>query len=246
MENIKNEISKNLKLLKKLNEEKETTKKEIEEIEQNFHKLWEELKENKDKKDNNEIAQKQLNTLNEEEKQKHDILSLIEYQKSNINNNIDLLFNEIVEKELYNILHGYDNKKIGEKTKEKIRETLKNYVNNNYGYDVYFSFYKEYDFSRDYKVNFDFTLKNSYVSISKITKSMEIETKKIHDYFTNLNYNYIELKDIKKYSKKMLDDRRKATEKIEKLKKEIEETRNNYNGIYAKNKTDYLRIEYQR
>lgn len=240
---MKKEIEKNLKLLKQLNEEKETTKKEIEEIDKKVHILWNDLKE---KKFDNEEVKKQLELLNEEEKEKHDILSLIEYEKSNVSNNIDLLFNEIVEKELYNILHEFDNKKIGEKTKEKIKEMLKDYINKNYGYDMYFSFYKEYDFSSSYKVIFDFTFKDSYVSISKITKSMEIETKKIYNYFTNLDYNYIELKDIKKYSKKMLEDRRKANEKIEKLKKEIEETRNNFNSVYTKNKTNYLRIEYQR
>lgn len=184
----------------------------------------------------NEIN-KNIKIREEIKKQKEYEFSLNQYKIANINNNIDLLLNKIVINELFTILKKYQDKKISEKTKEKMCEELKKYVLDKYGFNLYFNFYKVFDFSKTYKISFYFN------NVGEIIKNYNPETKEIYNYFANLDYKYISLDKIENYSQKMLYDRLEIIDKINDLNKKIDNLRYNFNKKYVFNKTNDFKIE---
>lgn len=239
---MKKEIIKNIELMEELEREQETIKKEQETTKNKIHEFYNNFNKLHTWDERSEEEKKFINELKEEEEKTQCKKSVIEYSKSLIKNNLDLIFNKIIKEELFTILHNYDDKKIGEKTKEKIKEEIKNYMLNNYNITCYFSFYKEYDFSNDYKITFDFYKRDTYIKYSDITFYKNIDTKKIGYYFKSLNYNYIKVSEIKKVAEKILIDRRKKQQQIEKLQKQLETIKKDFNGKYCINNTTYIRL----
>lgn len=234
MNNIKNEMDKNFKKREELKKENGNIKKEVDKICNQELELY---KISKNKISFDDEIKTKYNNLRVLEKQKADEFLLNQYKIANINNNIDLLLNKIVVKELFAILKKYQNKKIGEKTKEKINAELEQYILNKYGFIFYFNFYKEYDFSSTYKISFYFD------SVGEIIKNYNPETKEIYNYFTNLDYKYINLDKIDDYSQKMLSERLKTVKKLDDLRKKMNNLIDGFNNNYVFNKTKDFRIE---
>ena len=156
-------------------------------------------------------------------------------------NNIDLSLNEIVDKELIPIIQKYKNKRIGEKTKEKIANEIKEYVKEKYNFIVYFNMYQEFYFT-GIRVSFDFYNKD-HKRIGNIDKSSnekeynENTFSNLYNYYCNLDYSYIN--NVKEYAKKLYIEKIKSKEKIDELRKQIDNERNNINKHLYNHLNDY-------
>ena len=156
-------------------------------------------------------------------------------------NNIDLSLNEIVDKELIPIIQKYKNKRIGEKTKEKIANEIKEYIKEKYNFIVYFNMYQEFYFT-GIRVSFDFYDKD-HKKIGNIEKASDEKEynqntfNNLYNYNVNLDYNYIN--DVKEYAKTLYNEKTKSKEKIEELRKQISNERNNINKHLYNHLNDY-------
>lgn len=156
-------------------------------------------------------------------------------------NNIDLSLNEIVDKELIPIIQKYKNKRIGEKTKEKIGNEIKEYIKNKYNFIVYFNMYQEFYFT-GIRLSFDFYTEDhkKIGTIDKISEEKGYNEKtfdNLYNYYCNLDYNYIN--DIKDYAKTLYIETIKSKKKIDDLRKQIDNEKNNINKSLINHLNDY-------
>lgn len=156
-------------------------------------------------------------------------------------NNIDLSLNEIVDQELIPIIQKYKNKRIGEKTKEKIRNEIKEYIKNKYNFVVYFHMYQEFYFT-GIRISFDFYTEDN-IQIGCIEKASdekgynENTFNSLYNYYCNLDYNYIN--DVKDYAKTLYIEKIKSEKKIDDLRKQIDNEKNNINKSLINHLNDY-------
>jgi hypothetical protein len=156
-------------------------------------------------------------------------------------NNIDLSLNEIVDKELIPIIQKYKNKRIGEKTKEKIRNEIKEYIKNKYNFIVYFHMYQEFYFT-GIRISFDFYTENN-IQIGTIEKCSDEKEynentfNNLYNYYCNLDYNYIN--DVKDYAKTLYIETIKSKKKIDDLLKQIDNEKYNINKSLINHLNDY-------
>ena len=156
-------------------------------------------------------------------------------------NNIDLSLNEIVEKELIPIIQKYKNKRIGEKTKEKIGNEIKEYVKNKYNFIVYFNMYQEFYFT-GIRLSFDFYTEDhkKIGIIDKVSEEKgynENTFDNLYNYYCNLDYNYIN--DVKDYAKTLYIETIKSKKKIDDLLKQIDNEKNKINKSLKNHLNDY-------
>ena len=170
-----------------------------------------------------------------------DDMNIIDLAIQITKNNIDLLLNEIVDKELIPIIQKYKNKRIGEKTKEKIGNEIKEYVKNKYNFIVYFHMYQEFYFS-GVRISFNFYTEDN-IKIGCIEKASdekgynENTFNNLYNYYCNLNYNYIN--DVKDYAKTLYIETIKSKKKIDDLQKQIDNEKNNRNKSLINQLNDY-------
>ena len=156
-------------------------------------------------------------------------------------NNIDLSLNEIVDKELIPIIQKYKNKRMGEKTKEKIGNEIKEYIKNKYNFIVYFHMYQEFYFT-GIRLSFDFYTENNIQigNIEKASDEKEYNEKtfdNLYNYYCNLDYNYIN--DVKDYAKTLYIETIKSKKKIDDLLKQIDNEKNKINKSLINHLNDY-------
>lgn len=144
-----------------------------------------------------------------------------------LKNNIHYLFKMDLEGIKPKLLDYYENKKIGEKTKEKIKNEIEEYFKNNYNIKIGCYLQIESDsFSYIMKISLDFLNDDGYKDFTfGYDEQFEIEFAKhsYNNFETSINYHnnineYIEIKDINKEANKLLKDYNKTVEKIEKLR----------------------------
>lgn len=170
-----------------------------------------------------------------------DDMNIIDLAIQIAKNNIDLSLNEIVEKELIPIIQKYKNKRIGEKTKEKIGNEIKEYVKNKYNFIVYFHMYQEYYFS-GVRISFNFYTEDN-IKIGHIEKASnekeynENTFNNLYNYYCNLDYNYIN--NVKEYAKTLYIKTIKSKKKIDDLRKQIDNEKNNINKSLINHLNDY-------
>ena len=177
----------------------------------------------------------------EKEGQIVDDMNIIDLAIQIAKNNIDLSLNEIVEKELLPIIKKYKNKRIGEKTKEKIRNEIKEYVKNKYNFIIYFNMYQDYYFS-DIKISFNFytddNIKIGYIEKYSNEKEYNENTfDNLYNYNVNLDYNYIN--NVKEYAKTLYIKTIKSKKKIDDLRKQIDNEKNKINKSLTNHLNDY-------
>ena len=170
-----------------------------------------------------------------------DDMNIIDLAIQIAKNNIDLSLNEIVEKELLPIIKKYKNKRIGEKTKEKIGNEIKEYVKNKYNFIIYFNMYQEYYFT-GIRISFNFyTEDNIQIGyIEKCSNEKEYNENtfdKLYNYYCNLDYNYIN--NVKEYAKTLYIKTIKSKKKIDDLRKQIDNEKNNINKSLINHLNDY-------
>lgn len=180
----------------------------------------------------------------EKEGQIVDDMNIIDLAIQITKNNIDLSLNEIVEQELIPIIKKYKDKRIGEKTKEKIGNEIKEYVKDKYNFVVYFNMYQEYYFS-GIRISFNFytddNIKIGHIEKCSNEKGFNENTfNNLYNYCCNLDYNYIN--DVKDYAKTLYIETIKSKKKIDDLRKQINDEKNNINKSLKNHLNDY-RVE---
>lgn len=246
----------------------------------NYILYYDLLKEIKEKPE--EERKREIENYNKQEEERRNKLERInekieiESIKKNIfYNNIIYLFYKKYHNIIMGILEKYNNKNIGEKTKEKIQEEIKSelekdnlYINITFSfgsysddiYQLYFTIYKNKEEKEKYSYNnINFTL-----SLHKYYH--EEDQKKYNNYFiyrnekdyiniinnnmlwdNNLQYNYIE--DPKKEAKNILKQCKKNIKSVNELIEKAKKTRENNNQLLNKYKLkekDFLKIDYNQ
>lgn len=159
-------------------------------------------------------------------------------------NNIDLSLNEIVEQELIPIIKKYKDKRIGEKTKEKIGNEIKEYVKDKYNFIVYFNMFQEYYFT-GIRISFNFytddNIKIGHIEKCSDEKGYNEKTfNNLYNYYCNLDYNYIN--NVKEYADKLYISMQDSKKKIGDLRKQIDDEKNKINDLLKNHLNDY-RVE---
>ena len=170
-----------------------------------------------------------------------DDMNIIDLAIQITKNNIDLSLNEIVDKELITIIQKYKDKRIGEKTKEKIGNEIKEYIKNKYNFIVYFNMYQEFYFT-GIRLSFDFYTEDhkKIGTIDKVSEEKEYNENtfnSLYNYYCNLDYNYIN--DVKDYAKTLYIETIKSKKKIDDLRKQIDNEKNNINKSLINHLNDY-------
>lgn len=170
-----------------------------------------------------------------------DDMNIIDLAIQVAKNNIDLSLNEIVDKELIPIIQKYKDKRIGEKTKEKIANELKEYIKDKYNFIIYFNMFQEYYFT-SVRLLFEFyTEDNKKIgTIDKVSEEKDINKDtfdKLYNYYCDLDYNYIN--DVKDYAKTLYIEKIKSKKRIDDLRKQIDDEKNNINKSLKNHLNDY-------
>ena len=170
-----------------------------------------------------------------------DDMNIIDIAIQVAKNNIDLSLNEIVDEELIPIIQKYKDKRIGEKTKEKLANELKEYIKDKYNFIIYFNMFQEYYFT-SVRLLFEFyTEDNKKIgTIDKVSEEKNINKDtfdKVYNYYCNLDYNYIN--DVKEYAKILYIETIKSKKKIDDLRKQIDDEKNNINKSLINHLNDY-------
>lgn len=177
----------------------------------------------------------------EKEGQIVDDMNIIDLAIQITRNNIDLSLNEIVEKELIPIIQKYKDKRIGKKTKEKIGNEIKEYIKDKYNFIVYFNMYQEFYFTC-IEISFNFyTEDNKHIGcIKKGSNEKEYNEQafdNLYNWYESLDYNYIN--DVRDYAKTLYIKKIKSKKKIDDLRKQIDDEKNNINKSLRNHLTDY-------
>lgn len=195
-----------------------------------------------------------LQTLKEEEEKLYNNykynykISLDDYSKQTkeINNNIKILYTmqEII---LNNFLHmqqqllkellgiykdKYINKRIGEKTKEKIQEEFNNYILNNYNIESYCYINTRYNYN-DEEIEIFLYFKDMYYQYELKQEKIKYNKNTQEEYYYYYNeIEYTPTEEIEEKAEKLYNDYIESMQKIKELKAQIENIReeNNINN----------------
>ena len=210
MENLKENVKKIEEVKKENYKIKENIDKLVDLSTELYHKNYEQFKKNDE----------QIKRLKNKIKTNEIKIAIL---KNNIHYLLKMNFEGIKEK----MLNYYENKKIGEKTKEKMQNEVKDYFKNNFGVNI--ACYISFDnFLNNYILilTFYFLNENNCKNfILEYNEEFEIrfEKRAYNDFKTQINYcnniaNYVELKDINKKANELQKEYKKTVEKIEKLR----------------------------
>ena len=258
-ENLKENYNKNIK-------EFEEIEKKIKKTIEEKRKITEKLEKNTTLFLNKEIQEEAF--LQNETKIKIDKerniskIQVLEIQKRIILNNLYSLINFDFKKIIYNNIYlKYTSKNIGEKTKEKIQNEVKNYFKTNYNLNIYFYFNKNYNYN-GYLNDIDFKIylmdeKKEYNNrileystclymdgstpyhigdLFKVTHNLE-NAHFIYNYDENIIYNIID--NTEKEAKRIFTTSKKLNEKASKLLEEFEKMKKENNNLFKNNLYDF-------
>lgn len=261
-ENLKENYIKNIEKLNKIEKEivKATNEENIkkQEIEENTDKF---LNETIEKNEFLQIeAQKRL-----EKKKKEAKKQVLQIEKGLILNNLYNLINFDFKKIIYNdIFYKYTSKNIGDKTKEKIFNEVKDYFKNNYNIDVYFYFIRNYNcngflYDIDFKIALIDTQKQYNNKILEYSTCLYMDGATeyhindllkvkynnenghfIYNYDENFIYNIID--NTEEEAKKIYTTSKKLNKKIDKLLKEFETLKKENNALFKNNLYDFKNL----
>lgn len=193
------------------------------------------IKNNKDNKDIKELYKE----WEQNERDIGDAQSTLTIEKNIILNNIDYLINKDFIANVIPMLHTYDNKRIGEKTSEKIRNEVKEYFAKNYNnLNVYFNFYKPYDFASNYDIKLTIYVKGYTYEITKLEYQLYYNVQDAHvtyNFYGESKYNYNYIDNPNKEAQKIYKNTLKAKNELEKQINEINEKIKEYNNANSYN-----------
>lgn len=238
--NYKDIISKNFKKLDKISNKIDKIKKDIDII-------WDEKEKlllnsngtfNKNIFDKIELNQK-YQSLTEESEKLNKKQKILEIEYRIVENNNYYILGQYTINEIYPILHKYDNKKIGEKTRLKIYQEIEEKVTKDISKDlnVYVNIYREYEWSsyKTLKLDFTFSLKDDYKRGYVLIIDMYSETHKINTNFKNFIYS----EDTAKDAKTFYNNRLKLNDEINKTIEKYQDKISNFNKTAIGNLQTY-------
>lgn len=221
MENLKENYNKIIELNKKNYEIKEKINNLVDKSTELYHKNYDQFTENE------KTIKKYKNTM-----------ELNKLKIAILKNNMHYLFRNDFEGVKNQMIDFYENKKIGEKTKEKMQDIIKEYFKNNYNINIacWISFTANYNGPCGLEFNFYFLNEEGYKSyVLEYNEEFKIifEKKSYNNYELSINYyhniiEYVELKEIDKKAKELLKEYNKTVEKIEKLRLQQKELYHNF------------------
>lgn len=143
-------------------------------------------------------------------------------------------FLHIQQKLLYELLeifkNKYVNKRIGEKTKEKIRNDFDNYILDNYNIECYSHIYQNINYKNEFETKISLYFKDFYYQCE--LKNEEIR----YNHFDNTSYlyyyneiEYTPTEEIREKAERLYNNYAENIQRIRDLKKEIESIRNENN-----------------
>ena len=235
---MKQKLQKDLQLLMDLNneyKEKEKDAKKVAEEKRTYKGTLTLFKER------TEEEEETILKYCEKEGQIVDDMNIIDIAIQITKNNIDLSLNEIVDNELIPIILKYKDKRIGEKTKEKIANEIKEYTKEKYNFIIFFNMYQEFYFT-GIRISFDFYDKD-HKKIGNIDKASDEKGynqntfNNLYTYNVNLGYNYIN--NVKEYADKLYISIQDSNKKIDDLRKQIDNEKNNINKYLYNHLNDY-------
>lgn len=236
-------MNKEIKKYEEINKKIDNKNEELKEIEEKYKTFLRGLNFGNFK---DEDIKNECKNYEKKEKELKENLTILKIQKVLVSNNIVKLFIDKYNSGIIDILKKYENKNIGEKTTEKIKEEIKDYLNdleieyiyfrlnkNNYNSEYNLG-YLSIEFNNLIKIKYEFKLYSNYDK--KYNYYDIINIYQYNDY--NLiycsskdmifqNYEYIE--DTKKQATYIYNLSKKQKEKFEKLREEMKEIRNNLN-----------------
>lgn len=226
MENLKENVKKIEDLKKENYKFKTKIDKLIDKSTELYHKNYDQFKIN-DKKIKNYKKKIELNNI----------------KIAILKNNIHYLFKMDFEGIKRKILEYFINKKIGEKTREKIENEIKEYFKNNYNINIacYISAKNKIYYNNsilNYKIIFYFLNDDNYKSYileynEEFSIEFDIELKENKEnniktyYYNNIN-EYININDLNSKANELLKEYIKTINKIEKLRKEQQAAYHNF------------------
>ena len=166
-------------------------------------------------------------------------IELNDVKRAIIKNNIHYLFKVDFEELKAEMIDFYENKKIGDKTKEKMQNIIKKYFKTNFDVNVacYISFVSNYSGPAGVNFSFDFLTDDGYKSfILEYHEGFDItfEKKNFNNYELTISYQqdideYIELANLNKKAKELLKEMANTQAKIEKLRLQQQKLYHNFN-----------------
>lgn len=206
-----------------------------------------------------EKIQNELTVYDKKIKQLEKAYNIEKIQKNLIYNNMGVIFYENYNNKIIDILKKYENKNIGDKTKEKIQEEIKDMLKQDFNFEIYVYLYinKEYsklgslsinfkkkcyknDWSSDiFKIDYEFwqDTYNCYEPDKELKKYYYIQV--VHNYNDSKRIVYKKENEIKQdmeyientkeIATKIFNHSVKAKKEIENYTNKMKEIRNNLN-----------------
>ena len=154
-----------------------------------------------------------------------------------LKNNIHYLFKNDFTPLEEKIIYYWENKNIGEKTKQKIEDEIQDFFINNYNVNVgnYISIKNDY-YSKSFEIVLYFLNDNNYKDFTldyneefkiEYSKSQYNNFELVKSYYNNI-IEYVELKDLNNKAKELFKEYNKTKEKIEKLRLQQKELYHNF------------------
>lgn len=249
--NFKNELKKYLEINKRI----KRTKEDLQTTNEEFKNIYRQhdLKELKEEKIQNELTD-----YDKKIKQLEKAYNIQKIESNLIYNNMGVIFYENYNNKIIDILKKYENKNIGEKTKEKIQEEIKKMLKQDFNFEIFVYLHINKDYYSRYNLG-DISIyfkKELYIDIFKIEYKFcqenyncyaeeQQELKKY--YYIELEHTYNDKKRIvfikdneikqdmeyientKEIATKIYNHSKKAKKEIENYTNKMKEIRNNLN-----------------
>lgn len=177
------------------------------------------------------LSEEERTQKNNEIKENRKIIKLLELQQDLLLNNLLHIQQKLLNELMHLFLKNYKNKRIGEKTKEKILNEFNFYIKEKYDIEVYCYITSKIDYNEKEKIEIYLSYKDFYyiynLKNEKIIYYYSDDTFKL--YYYN-QANYINLNNIEREANKIYTNYNKSMEQLRELEKKQDAIREKNNN----------------